>query len=233
MINGERVLHGGRGGCTRPIIALATAACVIWVAGCASSSDGSASSHTSGALRSSEPSRPNITQLSGSMVVNEKSFPQISDATWKPGYIVPDSSRGARSDCGLLLSGAAHVENSLARAALIGQSRNPMFKVELSLPTDGQLPNWGALVDKCGSFTAGNRTLTIRRASSGQLPSWATAARITIKDDGGEDTAQVIYGNYRGVAIFVQASRKPEPTDDDAAAATTLFNDQVAKLQDV
>jgi hypothetical protein len=216
--------------------ALIAAACTLLAAACSSQHDGAAASQATGTSNSPAPAKPNITQVTPTMVVGEDAFPQVPNATWKPGYLVPEADNGPSGsspesgECAALFAGVAHDKNSLARAALMGQRRNPMFKIELTVPKDGRLPEWSSLASKCSSVTAGNKQYTFQHVSADQLPSWATITGITVKHDGDEDTALGVFGNYRGLFVFVQTSRQPAPTADDANAAAKLFSDQVAKL---
>ncbi len=136
---------------------------------------------------------------------------------------------GDSSECAPLLLKVQRGKDALARASLMGEGRNPIFRIDLVLPT-AALPDWSSLVEKCRSIRSGDRAVQVESASLDGLPPSAVAMNMIGAPD--RETL-VIAGNYRGLIVFLQVHREPELTAEDASAATKLFNDQVAKLEAV
>ncbi|MGE5695554.1 MAG: hypothetical protein ACM4D3_10060 [Candidatus Sericytochromatia bacterium] len=200
--------------------------CIGLVSGCASTHDG----HPVRAEATAGVSaKPDITRMSESLVVGRDSFPAEPGANWRAPYMAEHSSSGDPAQCAPLLLDVEHSDDSLARASLMGENRNPIFRIDLVLPTEA-LPDWTSLVEKCRSFGRGDNRFMVKPASIDALPSSVAAFRMTISDVDDRESL-VVVGNYRGLILYLQVHRKPALTADDTSAAARLFNDQVAKLE--
>jgi hypothetical protein len=219
-----------RGQRKTPVLA---AACVLAAVACSSSLDSSDTRSLPTSAVSSDSRKPDILDVTQSMIVGRESFPASGSARWNGPRIDPHSNDGGTSasppadpaECGPLLFGAP--APATGKANLVAED-NRRFSVEISVPT--QRPDFDALVDKCETVERGDRRFNFERASIADLPDWSTSVHITIESREGQGTG--IYGYYRGVLIFVEVSGE-SPTSADDTTAGLIFNDQVAKLETV
>lgn len=174
--------------------------------------------------------KPDIGQLTVSMIADRQSFPVAEDASWNGPRIDPYSG-GSRSayepqQCSILVTGPAAADGIGKANMRIGDRH---LAVEISIATER--PDFAAILDQCPTVTKGDQTAQLSRKMTEGLPSWSTelALNTTSGDHMHENLG--IMGIYRGVYILVEASNDGTITTDNAAAAVKIFNDEVAILE--
>ncbi|MEZ0364284.1 hypothetical protein ACAG26_11355 [Mycobacterium sp. pUA109] len=159
--------------------------------------------------------KPDITQLTESMLVDQSSFPNI------PGSKFVRSISGntvdvevSPSECSPLVVGDSTPQSGYAGVVGVGG-----MDVHLTVTSDP--PDIRTLLDNCGTVSGSGPTVPlvtwhITPIDVAGVPSWAGAV-----DMSGNAT---VFGTYRGVFVKSNADRDREND------AVKVFNDQVAKL---
>lgn len=181
-------------------------------------------------------SKPNITQMSESLVVGQDSFPTVDDGEWlAPKISTSPSYKYVHADpkeCWALVGGYGGVPHGPNSVAWAGVRKNGGadidFTVELILP-NADLPEWSSILDRCHAVSEPHEHWAFQPISAENVPSWAVRT-MKVNDDPNSHyynwKAFQIFGNYHGLVVEVSMHRLPEPTADDIAAATRVFNCQ-------
>jgi hypothetical protein len=159
--------------------------------------------------------KPDVTQLTESMLVDQSSFPDI------PGSKFVRAISGNRVDvqispaeCSPLVVGYSTPQSGYAGVVGVGG-----MDVHLTLTTDP--PDIQTLLNNCGTVTGSGPTIPlvtwhIRPLHVAGIPSWAGAADMS--------GSAAVFGTYRGV--FINSNSGLDREND----AVQIFNDQVARL---
>lgn len=211
------------------------------LSGCSNANDDhSAATAPSPSETSSKTSKPDITQISDALVVGRDAFPAGTDQWLPPRILSLDSGRiyADPKECAALVGGPdgiPHGPNSVAQASLRKNGgRDFDFKATVTLPANGNLPDWSSILDKCHTVSDNQAHWAVQPSQAEQSPPWAINATVTNDDPHSqyyEWKAFQIAGTYRGLAVVVSVHRLPEPTPEDVAAAVNVFNSQITKLE--
>lgn len=229
----------------RPIITAVITALVSTTAmsGCSKANDGHspATEPSPAKTTSSTSSKPDITQISDTLVVGRDAFPAGSDQWLPPRIFSLDSGRVSADpkECAAIVggpSGIPHGPNSVAVASLRNNGgRDLDFSVTVTLPSNGEdLPDWSALVDKCHAVNDEQDHWAVEPSRAEHVPPGAISVNVTNDDPHSQYhgwKAFQISGSYRGLAVVVSVHRRPEPSSDDVTAAVKAFNSQITKLE--
>jgi hypothetical protein len=161
--------------------------------------------------------KPNITQLTESMLVDQSSFPNIQPS----GFVHAISGNRVQTqvsppECAPIAVGYNTPQSGYA-GLVMTQGRLDMTITVVSDPPDIQ-----TLRNNCGTVTGSGPltplvTWNVQPLDLAGVPSWAGAAIVS-----GDAK---IFGTYRGV--FIQSNSSLDRESD----ALKIFNDEVAKLE--
>jgi hypothetical protein len=215
----------------RRLAVVAMACMVVITASCSSAVDKPV------AQESSEPQKPELTQVTSSMFVDRSAVPNNAATE----FSAPDisSDMGGPSDpvdppeCGPIFWGPTPTQaGSISWSTLrsTGASTNNDGRYfHLFLVVPAERPDLRSLLGKCGTVKAQGATTRVSPLPLPGLPSWALATRVFAP---GADGAGII-GLCRGLFVSVAFTQKPggDLSPNDTDALVKLFNDQVAKLE--
>lgn len=223
--------------------ALLTAALCTITSACASA--GGRTNTADAATTSGQSSKPVITQVTPSMLVERSSFPTLASVDWwQDPSVTPDASNSHHDlkavpvECSEMRSGlgdGAHDQNANGTTGVAGYTsfvrtltNYVQYSVALDVPLDGRSTDLPTLVDNCQAAFGREPELgyTIRRTVIGGLPPWA----IAVQGEAGQAHVLMAVGRYRGVVVRVSANRAVD-NRADAAAVAKLFNTEVDKLE--
>ena len=178
----------------------------------------------------------NLHAVTPGMMIGRESFPADAIGAWRAPYVY-DESAGGGSDqgCGPITDfwerdSGSHVLASLEATANIRELR---YRVDLIRPRNEDHRDLAEVVESCPTLNEQSaKAVRIERKSTEGIPAWATAYAGNTSDAGGATSSSVVAGHYRGIDVYVSASRNDRGSvDADMQVIADMFNAQVARLR--
>jgi len=219
----------------RPL-AVTAAACIV----AAAVSCSSGASKSTPPVGNETPQKPEFTQVTTAMFVDQSAFPNSSAMEFTAPTISNDAQGTTDPvdppECGPIYWGPPFSQIGFVNWSTMrsdGESTNNEGReIKLFLALAAERPDLRALLGKCGTVRyQGVTSITVAPLPLPGLPSWADSSRITTPGVAG--AAAGIVGLYRGLFVSLTFTQLPggDISPNDTDALVKLFNDQVTKLE--
>jgi hypothetical protein len=185
----------------------------------------------------SKPQKPELTEVTTSMLVDRSAIPGSAAMEFTPPSITTDIDVPVDgidpAECGPLFRGPISKQLGSASWSTSGspETATEVELFSLSVLVPSERPDLRSLLPKCEIVRYQGVVGNTSPLSLPGAPNWALGTRVSTQ---GADGAGLI-GLVRGLYVSVVFTQKPngDISPDDTEALVKLFNDQVAKLEAV
>jgi hypothetical protein len=212
-----------RNGTSRRAILQVVVACAVLAVSAGCSPSGSR-----GASASTAATKPDITELTASMLVDQSSFPTIDGGKWQVGGstkngAVPNRLPVEPTECSVIVYGLTS-----SQAAAVSLSASDTF-IGIILQLTQERPDVKALPQTCRTYEQGDgSTATVTSLVPSGLPTWAVVLDTEYSND---SRGLNIMGFCRGVFVRAIYSDPSKASSELAEPLLRIFNAEVAKLE--